>query len=50
MIHSNGEGIDQFRALVRSDAFKAVVGDTRGMLERMPMPKVYWQTGDPWQY
>ncbi len=31
---------------MRSDAFKAAIGDTKDMLERMQSHKVYQQTGE----
>jgi heme-degrading monooxygenase HmoA len=46
MIYSNWETVEQFRAFMRSDAFKAAIGDTKDMLEGMPTHKVYQQTGD----
>lgn len=46
MIYSNWETIEQFRAFMRSDAFKAAIGDTKDMLLSMPTHKVYQQTGD----
>ncbi len=45
MIYSNWESVAQFRAFMRSDAFKAAIGDTTDMLEGMPSHKVYEETG-----
>jgi quinol monooxygenase YgiN len=46
MIYSNWESVEEFRAFMRSDAFKAAIGETMDMLEGMPSHKVYEQTGD----
>jgi chlorite dismutase len=46
MIYSNWDTVEEFRTFMRSDAFKAAIGETMDMLEGMPSHKVYEQTGD----